>query len=555
MHWLQDLVIGHSVAHTVLILSFVIACGVAIGHIRIFGISLGIAGVLFAGLIFGHYQLTINGEVLEFLREFGLILFVFTIGMQVGPGFFASLRKEGFKLNALAMAVVLLGVLVAAAIHLFAGVPLPVMVGLLSGAVTNTPGLGAGQQVLKEQLPGLTDAGEMAGLGYAVAYPFGIVGIILTMILIRVIWRIIPQREAEQYEREVAPSGDRPENYNIKVLNPRLAGMEVRRLAALVQAHFVISRLLRGDSVVVPDADTHLHLDDVLHVVAAREDAEKMAIVVGELTKVDVRKVQSALVSRTILITHKEMVGKSIRELDLLERHGVAITRLSRAGIELLARAGMTLSFGDRVTVVGAEEDIQKVAVELGDSLRQLQHPNTLPIFVGVILGVLVGCIPLQVPGMPAPVKLGLAGGPLLVAILLSRYARIGPIVWYLPQSANLIVRELGISIFLACVGLKSGGRFVETLIHGDGLYWMALAAGITIIPLLVVGIVSRAVFKLNYLSICGLLAGSMTDPPALSFANQIAVSDAPAVTYASVYALVMFLRIVTVQILVLILA
>jgi putative transport protein len=249
------------------------------------------------------------------------------------------------------------------------------------------------------------------------------------------------------------------------------------------------------------------------------------------------------------------MVGKSIRELDLLERHGVAITRLSRAGIELLARAGMTLSFGDRVTVVGAEEDIQKVAVELGDSLRQLQHPNTLPIFVGVILGVLVGCIPLQVPGMPAPVKLGLAGGPLLVAILLSRYARIGPIVWYLPQSANLIVRELGISIFLACVGLKSGGRFVETLIHGDGLYWMALAAGITIIPLLVVGIVSRAVFKLNYLSICGLLAGSMTDPPALSFANQIAVSDAPAVTYASVYALVMFLRIVTVQILVLILA
>lgn len=555
MNWLGELMTGHSTAHTVLILSAVIACGVAIGHARLFGISLGIAGVLFAGLAFGHFHLTVDQEIIEFAREFGLILFVYTIGMQVGPSFFASLRRQGLKLNLLAASIVILGVLVAVALKYIADLPISVIVGLLSGAVTNTPGLGAAQQALKERFPDLTDSGELSGMGYAVAYPFGIIGIILTMILVRSILRINVQKETEVFDREEKPSSKPPENYNLTVTNLRLVGRTVRELASLVQCEFVISRLLRGEEVIVPSAETKLERGDVLHLVSTRENVDKLAIVVGEASKVDVRAVPSDLTTRTILITHKEVVGQTIRQLDLLNRHGVAITRMHRAGIELVAKAGMTLNIGDRVTVVGESEAIQKVAAELGDSMKQLLHPNILPIFIGIILGVLLGSIPFSIPGVPAPVKLGLAGGPLLVAILLSRIGKIGPVVWYLPQSANFIVREIGITLFLACVGLKSGGKFVETLTQGDGLFWMALAAAITLIPLLIVGFVARMVFKLNYLSLCGLLAGSMTDPPALSFANQMASSDAPAITYASVYALVMFLRILTAQALVLLIA
>lgn len=555
MNWFIELLHGESTAHTVLVLSAVIALGVALGHIKFGGISLGIAGVLFSGLAFGHYQFHVNGEIIEFVRELGLIFFVFTIGMQVGPSFFASLRKQGLKLNLLAASIVLGGVAVALALFYFADLPLAAVVGLLSGAVTNTPGLGAAQQALKESLPDLAGTAEMSGMAYAVAYPFGIIGIILTMILVRVVLRIQPTREAAEFEKAQAPTHGIPDNYNIKVTNERLAGHEVRELAALAKVDFVISRLLRGSEVVVPDADTRLHTGDVLHVVCSKDNAAKLAIIVGDVTREDVRKVPSELVSRTVMITRNQPVGETIRELDLLGRYGVAITRVSRAGIELVARADTHLHFGDRVTVVGEPTAVTQVAQELGDSMKQLQHPNILPIFIGIILGVILGSIPFSIPGVPAPVKLGLAGGPLLTAILLSRYARIGPIVWYLPQSANLILRELGITLFLAAVGLKSGGKFIATLTQGDGLYWMALAALITVVPLLVVGFVARIVFKLNYLSLCGLLAGSMTDPPALSFANQIASSDAPAVTYASVYALVMFLRILTAQALVIFLA
>ena len=552
MDWLKELITGHSVAHAVLVLASVIAIGVSIGHIRILGISLGIAGVLFAGLAFGHFGLTVDTEIIEFVREFGLILFVYTIGMQVGPSFFASFRKQGLKLNLMAAAIVFLGVGVAICLHVFLDLPLSVVVGLLSGAVTNTPGLGAAQQALKESLPGITDAAETSGMAYAVAYPFGVIGIILTMILIRAAFRISPAKEAEAYDNEQAPKSDLPENYNIVVSNQRLVGLEVRKLAGMVQADFVISRLLRGEDVVVPRAETTLQLGDVLHVVCSKVNAEKLGIIVGEMTKVDVREVPSTLTSRTLLITRNEAVGKTIRELDLMHRYGVAITRVQRAGIELLARASTSLNFGDRITVVGDETAIKQVAHELGDSLKQLNHPNILPVFIGIILGVILGSIPFTVPGVPAPVKLGLAGGPLLVAILLSRYARVGPIVWYLPQSANLMLREVGITLFLAAVGLKSGGRFVATLVQGDGFLWMAMGAFITMTPLIIVGLIARTVYKLNYMSLCGLLSGSMTDPPALSFANQVASSDAPSVTYASVYALVMFLRILTAQAIVL---
>ncbi len=554
MIWIKDLIFGHSVAHAVLLLSAVITLGVGIGRLHVFGISLGIAGVLFAGLGFGHFGMGIDQEVLDFAREFGLILFVYTIGMQVGPSFFASLRKQGLRLNLLAAGVVFLGVAIALGLHFFAGLPTPALVGLLSGAVTNTPGLGAAQQALHDRMPDMANAPEIAGMAYAVAYPFGIIGIILSMIAMRFLFRLSPQREAELYEREQSPASAVAENYNIVVSNQRLAGLDVRRLSAMVQAEFVISRLMHGDQVSVPSAETQFQLGDVLHVVCTRENAEKLAIVVGEITKVDVRRVESSLTSRSILITLKSAVGKTIRELDLMNTYGVAITRVNRAGIHLVARAGTVICFGDRLTVVGEEKSILKVASDLGDSMKQLVHPNIAPVFFGIILGVVLGSIPFVIPGIPAPVKLGLAGGPLLVSILLSRFARIGPIVWYLPQSANLILREVGIAIFLACVGIKSGRHFMETLLHGDGLRWMGMAILITVAPLFIIGSFARLVYKINFMSLCGLLAGSMTDPPALSFANQIANSDAPAVTYATVYALVMFLRILTAQVIVLLL-
>lgn len=554
MNWFVDLITGHSIAHTVLVLSGVIALGIAIGHIRLFGISLGIAGVLFSGLLFGHFGLTINQEILEFCREFGLILFVFTIGMHVGPSFFASFRKQGLKLNLLAASVVFLGVGVTLALYYFADLPLAVAVGLLSGAVTNTPGLGAAQQALREGLPDAMNTGELSGMAYAVAYPFGIIGIILTMLLIRAVAKVNLAKESEKFDREQTPQTEKPINYNIEVTNHRLVGQQIRRLAGLVHGEFVISRILRGDQVMTATADTALQLGDILHVVCTKENADKLAIVVGDPTTVDVRSVKSHYTVRKILITHKDAVGKTIRELDLINRYGTTITRVLRAGVELVAHGGVELNFGDQVTVVGDEASLKKVAAELGDSVKQLNVPNILPIFIGIVLGVIIGSFPINIPGVPAPVKLGLAGGPLLVAILLSRIGKVGPVIWYLPQSANLIMREVGITLFLACVGLKSGGKFVDTLLVGDGLYWMLLAALITLLPLLIVGFAARYVFKLNYLSLCGLLAGSMTDPPALSFSHQMTGSDAPAFTYASVYALVMFLRILTAQALVLLL-
>jgi putative transport protein len=553
MEWFIQLFTGHSAAHTVIVLSLVIALGVAIGHIRIAGVSLGIAGVLFSGLLFGHLRMTAHDEILEFVREFGLILFVYTIGMQVGPGFFASFRRQGLKLNALAAAVVLLGVAVAVSMHFLLDLPVAVLVGLLSGAVTNTPGLGAATQALHERMAGSPDL-ALPGMAYAVAYPFGILGIILTMLLVRHLFRIKPEVEAQEFDRQQGGLVQPPRNYNLQITNPKLTGVEVRRLAGLVQADFVISRLMRQDRVLIPSADTALQAGDVVHVVCTQENAEKLALVVGDISPVDVRAVPSSFTVRNILITQNNAVGKSIRDLDLMTRYGVAITRINRSGNDLLAKAGLELQFGDRVTVVGEESALKKVAVELGDSIKQLNHPNILPVFIGIIIGVIVGSIPFDVPGVPAPVKLGLAGGPLLVSILLSRIGRIGPIVWYLPLSANLVLREIGITLFLACVGLKSGVRFYETLVGGDGLYWMALGAVITAVPLVAVALVARLVYKLNYLSLCGLLAGSMTDPPALGFANQITSSDAPAITYASVYAMTMFLRILTAQAIVLLL-
>jgi putative transport protein len=554
MEWFLQLFTGHTTAHTVLTVSLVIALGILLGRVRVAGIGLGVAGVLFAGLILGHFKLSLAGEVLEFIREFGLVLFVYTIGMQVGPGFIASLRRQGLRLNLLAAAIVALGAGLAAAIFYVTGLPLGVVVGLLSGAVTNTPSLGAAQAALAEQMPGSPDL-VLPGLAYAVAYPFGIMGVILTMVLARRGFRVDVEKEAAEFETSQGSGGPAPQNFNFEVTNARLVGVPVRKLAGLVSAEFVISRLLRREHVEVPAAETTLQLGDVLHVVCTPENAEKIAILVGDMSTVDVRQIASALTARNILLTQNAAVGRTLRELDLMRRYGVAITRIHRAGIELVASGNTELQFGDRLTAVGEESALKKVSVELGDSLKILNYPNILPIFIGILLGVILGSAPFRVPGVPEPVKLGLAGGPLLVAIILSRVGRIGPVVWYLPHSANLVLREIGIALFLACVGLHSGARVVETLVSRDGLLWMGLAALITLVPMFVVAVIARWVYRVNYLSLCGLLAGSMTDPPALSFANQLSGSDAPAVTYASVYPMVMFLRILFAQALVLLLA
>jgi len=555
MAWLGDLLSGSSTAHSVLVLAAAIALGLALGQIRIAGVSFGIAGVLFAGLAFGHFGFTIETDLLEFARDFGLVLFVFTIGLQVGPGFFASLRRQGLHLNLLAALVVFLGIGLAVLLGWAFKLPLPALVGLLSGAVTNTPGLGAAQQALREAAPSAPDAAAVSGMAYAVAYPFGVVGIILTMVLARVVFRVDAAKEAAALEAEQAPPDQAPRNWNIAVRNERLEGLEARALGRLVHAEFVISRLLRGPEVMVVRADTRLQTGDTLHVVATREGAEKLALVVGELSETDVRAVPSGLSSSNVLVTHKVVVGRSIGELDLLHRHGAVITRVQRAGVELVANAAFRLNFGDRATLVGDKTAIEDAAAELGNSLKALNAPNLAALFFGVILGVVLGSIPFQFPGLPAPVKLGLAGGPLLVALLLGRLGKLGPLVFYLPQSANLALREVGITLFLAAVGLKSGVHFIETLAQGQGLLWMGIAALVTVLPLLLVAGLARLVWKLNFASLTGLLAGSMTDPPALSFAQAVTNSDAPAVTYASVYALVMFLRILSAQALVILLA
>ena len=551
MEWLFQLFTEFSVAQTILILSLVIATGLALGKLRIAGVGLGIAGVLFTGLACGHFRPPMNDQVLHFIREFGLVLFVYTIGIQVGPAFLSSFRRQGIGFNAGASAVVLLGVVMTVCIYTIAKVALPAAVGLLSGAVTNTPSLAAAQQALKDRAGMTPDLAQLPGMAYAIAYPFGIVGIIFTMQIVRWLFRINPQQEADEYLKVQEQAFPTPKNLNLEVKNPGLVGQTVQSLLSLVKSDVVISRLLRQDRIQIPLPGTSLQLGDVLHAVGSQESLEKIRVAAGDVSPLDLRTVTSKLTTKRILVTQRDVLARSLAELAVETRFGSTITRIYRAGIEFVPNPNVRLQFGDTVTAVGDESAIKKLSVELGDSPKQLNYPNILPIFIGIFLGVIVGSIPLNIPGVPVPVKLGLAGGPLLVAILLSRLGNVGPVTWYLPQNANLIVREIGIVLFLACVGLGSGERFWETLTRGDGIYWVGYGAAITVVPLLTVGIAARLFFKMNYMAICGLLAGSMTDPPALGFANSITQSEAPAVTYATVYPLTMFLRVLTAQLLV----
>jgi putative transport protein len=550
MDWLTSLFSNESAARTVLLLTVTGAAGTALGKIKIRGVGLGVAGVLFAGLALGHLKLTPDHHVLEFVREFGLILFVYTLGLQIGPGFFASLRSRGLVLNGFAAAIVLSGAAIAAGLILAGWVPLAAGSGLLSGATTNTPSLAAAGEALR-QVGAEPDTAAIQGLAYAVAYPFGIIGIIVTMLLVRSAFRIDVAAEVHAAERQMKPSTPPPSGRNFEVRNANLAGLRIEQIPGLAGSGVVVSRFSRDGVVAVARPGTVLALGDVLHAVGPEDGLDALRVVVGADAGVDLKALPGAVVNRRVLVTQGAVLGKPLGELSALAQHGVVVTRVTRQGLEFTPNAGFRIQFGDVLMIVGEEPGIEAVAKVVGNLPKALEHPHPIPFFLGIALGVLVGSIPLLVPGLPAPVKLGLAGGPLVVAILLARLANTGSLVWHLPPSANLALREIGITLFLAAVGIKSGEKFVSILLHGDGLWWLACGAIITAVPLIVIGLLARAWKKLNYAELCGLLAGSMTDPPALAFAQQTTQSDAPAVAYASVYPFVMLLRVFSAQLLI----
>ena len=551
MDWLYSLFLGNGIAHSVLTFALVITFGILLGKVKIKGVSLGITWILFVGIIASHFGMTVDPEVRNFVQEFGLILFVFSIGLQVGPGFFSSFKHGGVTLVSCATAIVLLGVLTAYIIHVVTGTPIPTMVGILSGAVTNTPGLGAAQQAYADAT-GVSD--PTVALGYAVAYPLGVVGIILTMIFIRYALHVKFEKEDEalaalSHEQKYA------QKVSVEFTNTLLDGRTIEYVRDLIHRQFVISRVKHPDGgITMADADTVIHTGDTLWVICQSEDEEAIVAFLGhrvELSDEDWgnNTPNAELISRRILITKSSINGKKFSDLHLRTRYGITITRVNRAGMDLIPYQGLELQVGDRVMVVGPAAAVAKVADVLGNSLKKLDHPNLITIFVGIALGVLLGSIPLM--NVPQPVKLGLAGGPLIVAILIGRFGTHFHLVTYTTASANLMLREIGIALFLAAVGIGAGDGFVEAVV-GGGYRWIGYGFIITVVPLLIVSLVARLYLKMNYYTLMGLIAGSTTDPPALAYANATAGNDMPAVGYSTVYPVVMFLRVLTAQIFIL---
>jgi len=551
MEWLYSLFFGSGIAHAVLTLALVITLGILLGKVKIGGISLGITWILFVGIILSHFGMTIDGEVRHFVQEFGLILFVFSIGLQVGPGFFSSFKHGGMTLVGCASAIVLLGVATAYVIHVVTGTPIPTMVGILSGAVTNTPGLGAAQQAYADA-SGVND--PSIALGYAVAYPLGVVGIIFSMIFIRYALRVKFEKEDEALAA-LSREQKFADKVSVEFTNAMLDGRTVSYVRDLINRQFVISRVMSADGTIsMADADTVIRTGDRLWVICQAEDTEAIVAFFGrrvELTDEEWgnNTPHAELISRRILITKPSINGKKFSDLRLRTKYGITLTRVNRAGVDLIPYQGLELQVGDRVMVVGPEKSVAQVADVLGNSLKKLNQPNLVTIFVGIALGVLLGSIPLL--NVPQPVKLGLAGGPLIVAILIGRFGTHFHLVTYTTMSANLMLREIGIALFLAAVGIGAGDGFVDAIV-GGGYRWIGYGAIITIVPLLVVGIFARLYLKMNYYTLMGLIAGSMTDPPALAFANGVAGNDMPAVGYSTVYPMVMFLRVLTAQIFIL---
>ena len=555
MNWFADLLFGESVGHSILLLSLVIAAGIQLGKIKIFGVSLGVTFVLFVGIILGHFGFTVNQDVLHFFREFGLILFVYSVGMQVGPGFFSSFKHGGVVLNMLAVGVILLGVITTIILYYMTGIPMSTMVGILSGAVTNTPGLGAAQQAYTDMY-GVTD--NTIALGYAVAYPLGVVGIILSIILIRYIFRVSFDKENEQLNKEEEEAHtNEAKPISLIVRNPAIFNKTVAELANLLEhREFVISRIWRHSDkqIEIASANSVLHENDKVFVITTEADVETVKTFIGEEIDMERKqwiRMESQFINRRILITKPELNGKRLGQLKLRKLYGINITRINRAGMDLVATPGLTLQVGDRVNVVGTETAVSNVEKLLGNSMKRLNEPNLLTIFVGIALGIILGSIPIAFPGIPQPVKLGLAGGPLIVAILISRFGYHYKLVTFTTHSANLMLREVGLAMFLACVGLNAGDGFVDTVING-GYAWIGYGFIITFVPLMIVGCIGRYFYKVNYFTLMGLIAGSTTDPPALAYSNATAGNDAPSVGYATVYPLAMFLRVLTAQLLIL---
>ncbi|HIF9444150.1 TPA: putative transporter [Photobacterium damselae] len=546
------------IALSISILALVAVLGLWMGNWRIRGVGLGIGGVLFGGIIVGHYTdawgIALDAHTLHFIQEFGLILFVYTIGIQVGPGFFASLRSSGLKLNGFAALIVVIGCLVAILLHQFFDVPLPVILGVYSGAVTNTPSLGAGQQILSE-LGANESMLDLTGMGYAVAYPFGICGILLTMWLVRLLFKVNIDHEADEYDSNNGKKTESLHTINVAVKNPNLNGLTLSQVPALTEGSIVCSRLKRGSQLYIPKPNTRIETNDLLHLVGNPKALDKARLVIGEEVDTSLSTRGTDLRVQRLVVTNEIVLGKKIRDLELKEKYDVVVSRLNRAGVELVPTSQTSLQFGDILNLVGRQEAIEAVSGLVGNAHQKLQQVQMLPVFIGIGLGVLLGSIPLYLPGFPAAIKLGLAGGPLIVALILARIGSIGKLYWFMPPSANLALREIGIVLFLAVVGLKSGGGFVDTLVNGDGLNWMGYGILITFLPLMITAIVARMFGGLNYLTICGMLAGSMTDPPALAFANGLhPTSGAAALSYATVYPLVMCLRIISPQLLALLL-
>jgi putative transport protein len=552
MNWFENLILGNTIAHSVLVVALVIAVGTALGKIKVAGISLGVTWILFAGIAASHFGMTLDPAVQHFLKEFGLILFIFALGLQVGPGFFSSFKKGGMTLVAYAVAIVLLGVGVTALIAIATGTPISTMAGVMSGAITNTPGLGAAQTAYGDMHGGAID--PSIANGYAVAYPIGAVGVILLMLVFKSVFKIGVESETAALARE-AGDAHHTERLSISLTNPNLVGRTVKDARALLSRNFVISRVRHTDGEIeIACSTTMIREGDQLLIISDESDRAAIMAFFGtpatDLKAGDWVKLDTHFISRPVMVTQSGINGKSIRELKLRSSFGVNVTRVARAGIELVASPDLELQLGDKLTIVGTEQAIGQAAGFLGNQASHLRHPNLIAIFIGIAFGVLIGSIPFFVPGMPEPLKLGLAGGPLIVAILIGRFGPHYKLVTYTTMSANLMLREVGISLFLACVGLGAGETFVASIV-GGGYWWILYGALITLVPILLVAIPARVWGKINYFRLIGLMAGSHTSPMALAYANSLGGNDQASVAYSTVYPFTMFLRILAAQVLV----
>lgn len=564
-----------TVATHLLVLASVVAIGLMLGQIRFLGVKLGAAGVLFSGMIFGHLGWSLPAELLEFVGDFGLILFVFAIGLAIGPGFFNALRAHGLTLNLMAATIVLLGVMLTVAVNRFAGIEMPIAAGIFSGATTNTPSLAAAVQTLRDNPPSsdvarrslaqagvaveegvsddadISEIAKLPGLGYAISYPLGVVGIIVSMLMMKVLFRADPVAEAIAIEESLQSQRPKLERRNLRVTNPNLEGLMICHLPGLSAndgSQVVISRMLHGDELSVPHPSTEIHVGDVLLAVGTANQLDQLRIVVGEWSSIDLTEIHGEITFRWVMVTNSDLVGRSLDELHLNQQFDVQVTRVRRSEVEMPPIPQMRMSMGDQLLVVGRSDMVAGVARKMGDVPKELERSDLAPVFAGIGLGVVLGSIPIWIPGTVAPVKLGLAGGPLLVAIVLGSIGRVGPWIFYLPRPASHLMREIGIAIFLATVGLRGGDRFVDSLIQGDGVWWLLAGVVITVLPLLIVATIGRYLLRLDYPTLVGVVAGSMTDPPALSFANEQTESELPSISYASVVPLTMILRVLAAQ-------